>query len=61
MDIEFDLTLFPKIGQWLFSFAKDLFEGFSFNFGSYTLNGWVILLGVAILLIIAWFLGRIFQ
>lgn len=59
--VEFDLSLFPKIGQWLFSFAKEIFESFSFNFGGYTLNGWIIILGVAVICIVAWFLGRIFQ
>lgn len=57
--MSFDLSLFPKIGKWLFDTGIRIFKLLEFNFGDYTLNGWVILLGFAVFCIIAYFVGRI--
>lgn len=58
--VEFDLSCFVDIGKWLFETGKSVFELANFNFGDYTINGWSLLLGIAILSVLAWFLGKIF-
>ncbi len=59
--MSFDLSQFATVGKWLFDTAKTVFYSFEFNFGDFTLNGWVLLIGVCIVLIVAWFLGKIFD
>lgn len=54
-----DLSLFPQIGQFIFDCAVSLYKSLNFDFGGFVVNGWVLLLGVAIVCIIVWFLGRI--
>lgn len=56
-----DLSLFPTIGKWLFDTGVKIYKLLEFDFGDFTLNGWAILLGVAICCIVFWFLGRIFE
>ena len=41
--MEFDVSVFTDFGSWLFSTAKQVYESMNFNFGEYTLNGFVIL------------------
>lgn len=60
-EIHFDLTFFPVFAAWLFDTGKSIFEMFQFDFFEYTLNGWSILIGVAIFSMVVYFLGRILQ
>lgn len=57
----FDLSKFAEIGLFLFSSAKALYQSLNFNFGDFTLNGWSILLGCAILFIVVNFVARLFD
>ncbi len=57
--MNFDLSLFPEIGKFLFDTGVKIYKSLNFNFGDFTLNGWVILLGVAVFCIIVWLLGRL--
>lgn len=57
--MKFDVSLFPQIGKFLFDTAVSLYEGLEFNFGSFTVNGWWFLIGMAIFYIIVWLIGRI--
>lgn len=59
--IHFDLSLFPLICGWLFDTGKRIFEMFNFDFLGYTLNGWAIMIGVAIVLMVVNFIARILQ
>lgn len=58
--MEFDVSNFVEIGKWLFDTGKSVFEMVNFNFVEYTVNGWSLLIGICIVGIIAWFLGKIF-
>lgn len=57
--MSFDLSLFSKIGKFLFDCGVNIYKSFNFNFGDFTLNGWVLLLGVAVVFIVIWLIGRI--
>ena len=57
----FDLSKFAEIGAFLFSSAKSLYQSLIFDFGDFTLNGWAILLGIAIFFIVINFLARLFE
>lgn len=57
--MSFDLSLFPEIGKFLFDVGVNIYKALDFNFGVFTLNGWVFLLGLAIVFIIIWLIGRI--
>ena len=59
--MEFDLSNFTTIGEWLFKTGSELFKLLEFNFGSFTVNGWGILLGFAIFCLVCWLLGKIFN
>ena len=59
--MKFDLSFFPSVGKWLFDTGVSVYKLLEFDFGEFTLNGWNILLGVAILFMVVWFLGRIFE
>lgn len=59
--MSFDLSIFPIIGKWLFDTGIKIFKLLEFNFGDFTINGWVILLGVAVFCIIVWFIGRVLE
>ena len=55
----FDVSKFSEIGAWLFQTGKSIFESFNFNFGDFTLNGWAILIGVAIFCIVCFIIRRL--
>lgn len=55
----FDLSIFPQLGAWFFSMAKGLYESLIFDFGDFELNGWIFLIGIAIVIIIIKFVGRL--
>ena len=57
----FDLSFFADFGKLLFDAAVNLYKSFNFSFGSFTVNGWVLLVGIAIVCIIIYFVGRILQ
>ena len=45
----------------LFSWGRSVFEAFTVSFGDVTINGWLLLFGGAVVLMVVYFLGRIFQ
>ena len=56
--MSFDLSIFPTVGKFLLDTAVKVYQSLNFKFGDYTLNGWVILLGVAIVCIIIGLIAR---
>lgn len=56
--MNFDLSFFPTIGKWLFDTGVKIFKLLEFDFGDFTLNGWIILIGCAVACIIFWLVGR---
>lgn len=59
--MKIDLSLFPIIGKWIFDTGVKIYKSLEFDFGDFTLNGWAILLGIAIVCIVFWLVGRIFE
>lgn len=59
--VHFDLSMFTTMAAQLFSWGKQIFEMLNFDFVGYTLNGWVILVGVAVVLMVVNFVARILQ
>lgn len=59
--MSFDLSLFPTIGKWLFDTAINIYKSLEFNFGDLTINGWWFLIGIAIVFIVIWLVGRILE
>lgn len=59
--MEFDVSFFSDFGAWLFATGKQVFESMNFNFGEYTINGFLILLGCAILVLVGLVLARILR
>ncbi len=59
--MEFDLSKFAEIGLFLFTSAKALYQSLNFNFGGFTLNGWAVLLGCAIVMVVVKFVARLFD
>lgn len=57
----FDLSKFAEIGQFLFNTGKSLYQSLNFNFGDFTVNGWALLLGSAIVFIVVKFVARLFD
>ena len=57
--MSFDLSLFPQIGKFLFDTGVKIYQALVFDFGNFTLNGWVLLIGLAVIFIVIWFIGRI--
>lgn len=45
----------------LFSWGRQVFEAFTVSFGDITINGWFLLFGGAVVMLVVYFLGRIFQ
>ena len=45
----------------LFSWARSVFEEFTVSFGDITINGWLLLIGGAVTLLVFWFIARIFE
>lgn len=54
-----DMSLFPEVGKFIIDTAVNIYKSLEFNFGEYTINGWWIIIGVAITYVICWLLGRI--
>lgn len=59
--MEFDVSEFTDFGSWLFATGKQVFESMNFNFGEYTINGFLILLGCAILVLVGIVVARILR
>ena len=59
--VHFDLSFFPTVAAWLFSMGQYVFEMLQFHFLGYTLNGWTILIGLAVFSIICYFIRRILE
>ena len=59
--VHFDLSMFTYLSAWLFETGKYIFEMFNFDFLGYSLNGWSILIGVAIVFMVVNFIARILQ
>lgn len=55
----FDLSIFPQIGAFLFGIGKSIYESLIFDFGDFQLNGWIFLLGIAIVCIIIYLVRRL--
>lgn len=59
--MQFDLSFFPQIGKWIFDIGVMIYKLLEFNFGDFTLNGWIILLGIAVFSLVVWLIGRILE
>ena len=59
--MKFDLSLFPTIGKFILDTGVSIYKSLEFDFGDFTVNAWNLLLGAAILGMVLWFLGRIFE
>lgn len=59
--MNFDLSKFPEVMQFLFSSAISLYQSLNFNFGDFTVNGWVLMIGSAIFFIVVKFIARLFD
>lgn len=57
----FDVSKFAEIGAFLFSSVKSLYQMLNFNFGNFTLNGWALLLGCAVFIMVVKFIARLFD
>lgn len=56
-----DIVNLGTIAVALFSWGRSVFEVFTVSFGDVTINGWLLLFGGAVVLLVVYFLGRIFQ
>lgn len=45
----------------LFSWGYQVFNSFNVSFGDVSINGWLLLIGGAVVMLVVDFLGRIFQ
>lgn len=61
MEIHFDLSNFFSFCSDMFGFGKQIFEMLNFDFLGYSLNGWSILIGIAIFFMVVNFVARILQ
>lgn len=59
--MEFDVSEFTDFGSWLFATGKQVFESMNFNFGDYTINGFILLLGCAVVLIVGLVFARLMR
>lgn len=59
--MEFDVSNFTDFGAWLFATGKQVFESMNFNFGEYTINGFLILLGCALVVLVGFVIARILR
>ena len=59
--MDFDVSKFTDFGSWLFSIAKQVYESMNFNFGDFTLNGFVILIAIGIFCLVCYAVGRILE
>ena len=56
--IDMDLAV---IAGSLFSWGKAVFDSFTVTFGDLTINGWLLLIGGAVALLVVDFLAKLFQ
>lgn len=56
-----DVSLFKDIGAFLFNTAINIYKSLDFDFGEFTVNGWVLLVGLAVVSIVIWFFSRILE
>ena len=56
-----DLSLFADIGKWLFDTGCQIFNCLNFDFGGVTVNGFGLLLGLAIFCIVIFCISRIME
>ena len=61
MNFEFDLSHFVEIGRFLFDSAVQLYKSLNFNFGDFTVNGWALMLGSVIVIMVVRFVARLFE
>lgn len=59
--MSFDLSCFPEVFKTLFDGVVNFFKSLHFDFGSYSISGWAVLLGVAIVSLIIYMIGRLLQ
>lgn len=59
--MDFDVSFFTDFGSWLFATGKQVFESMNFNFGSYTVNGFLLLLGCVVLIIVGFVIARLLR
>lgn len=59
--MEFDVSEFSDFGAWLFATGKQVFESMNFNFGDFTLNGFLMLIGCAIVILVGLAVARILR
>lgn len=59
--MSFDLSNFKEVGEWLFNTGRNFFGSVLFDFGSFKITALGLLIGFAVLSIVAWFLGKIFD
>lgn len=45
----------------IFGWGKAVFDSFTVTFGDLTINGWMLLIGGVVVMLVVDFLGRIFQ
>ena len=45
----------------IFGWGMAVFDSFTVTFGDVTINGWLLLIGGAVVMLVVDFLGRIFQ
>lgn len=57
--MDFNVSSFAEIGAFLLNVGRYLFAMLNFNFGEFTINGFVLLIGIAVFSIVVWFIGRI--
>lgn len=60
-DMTFDVSKFAEIGAFLFNSVKALYQMLNFNFGDFTLNGWALLLGCVVFIMVVRFIARLFD
>lgn len=59
--MSFDLSFFPKVGKMIFDFGVKVYTMLDFNFGDFTINGWVLLVSIAIFCVVVWLVRRILE
>lgn len=57
--MRFDLSQFSRFGSWFWSMVKELYSMLEFDFGEFSFNGWVLLIGVAVFSIVVYLVGRL--
>lgn len=59
--MSFDVSFFAQIGKFLLDTAMNIYKSLEFDFGSFTVNGWWFIIGIAIAYLIIWLVGRILE